>query len=176
MGNLPDQQDSEQTSLPVAILYAGLRWMVAISVFAMMALTFTDVVGRYVFNRPLSGAYEVCGFLLGLVVFAGTSVVTKDRAHICVSLFNNLTGAVACARRILVAAWTGGSLALLAFLMWRQTFEAYEDGAIADNFSFPMAPLYFVIAVLATISVVIFITILPIELRPASRLQADADQ
>ncbi len=119
MGHLPDQQGSEKTYLPVELLYAGLRWVVAFSVFMMMTLTFIDVVGRYVFNRPLSGAYEVCGFLLGLVVFAGTSVVTKDRAHICVSLFNNLTGPVACARRILVAAWTGGSLALLAFLMWR---------------------------------------------------------
>ena len=39
--------------------------------FAMMLLTTVDVVARYVFNRPLRGAFEVTELLLVVLIFAG---------------------------------------------------------------------------------------------------------
>ena len=43
---------------------------------AMMGLTFVDVVARYVFNRPLAGAFEVTELLLLVLIFAGLPLVT----------------------------------------------------------------------------------------------------
>ena len=37
----------------------------------MMALTVVDVIARYVFNRPLRGAFEVTELLLLVLIFAG---------------------------------------------------------------------------------------------------------
>lgn len=36
----------------------GLEWLSGALLFTMMALTFCDVVGRYVFNAPIFGAAE----------------------------------------------------------------------------------------------------------------------
>ena len=47
----------------------------------MMALTFVDVVARYLFNRPLAGAFEVTELLLLVLIFAGLPLVTYADEH-----------------------------------------------------------------------------------------------
>ena len=54
----------------------------AIFLFLMMALTFSDVVGRYFFNSPISGATEIISFLLGLTIFSAFPLITRNRSHI----------------------------------------------------------------------------------------------
>ena len=44
--------------------------------FAMMVLTTVDVVARYVFNRPLRGAFEITELLLVVLIFAGLPLVS----------------------------------------------------------------------------------------------------
>jgi TRAP-type transport system small permease protein len=48
---------------------------------AMMALTTIDVVARYVFNRPLRGAFEVTELLLLVLIFAGLPLVSFTNEH-----------------------------------------------------------------------------------------------
>jgi TRAP-type C4-dicarboxylate transport system permease small subunit len=50
--------------------------------FAMMTLTFVDVVARYVFNRPISGAFEVTELLLLVLIFAGLPLVSHADEHV----------------------------------------------------------------------------------------------
>ena len=61
-------------------------WGVAASaiLLAMMGLTFVDVIARYVFNRPLAGAFEVTELLLLVLIFAGLPLVThaEDRKSV----------------------------------------------------------------------------------------------
>src|SRR4030095_2451767 len=49
--------------------------------FAMMLLTFVDVVARYVFNRPLRGAFEVTELMLLVLIFAGLPLVSFPDEH-----------------------------------------------------------------------------------------------
>ena len=42
---------------------------------AMMLLTVVDVVARYVFSRPLRGAFEVTELMLLVLIFAGLPLV-----------------------------------------------------------------------------------------------------
>lgn len=51
---------------------------------ALMFLTFADVVGRYVFNSPILGAYELTEVLMGLLIFAGLPLVSAARKHISI--------------------------------------------------------------------------------------------
>src|SRR4030042_391852 len=61
------------------------RVMVYIAAFAltgMMLLTVADVVGRYFFNRPIRGAYELVGFLLVWAGSWGMGYCQIKRGHI----------------------------------------------------------------------------------------------
>ncbi len=44
----------------------GLVYIAAIGLFVMMMVTVFDVIGRYLFNRPILGAYELVGFMLAV--------------------------------------------------------------------------------------------------------------
>jgi TRAP-type transport system small permease protein len=54
----------------------------SVILFCMMALTFVDVVARYVFNRPLRGAFEVTELLLLVLIFAGLPLVSHADEHV----------------------------------------------------------------------------------------------
>ena len=43
----------------------------------MMLLTFADVLGRYVFNTPLRGAFEITELALLSLIFAGLPLVSR---------------------------------------------------------------------------------------------------
>ena len=76
--------------LPALLVRRLLGWMVALVLAFMMALTVVDVTGRFVFNRPIPGSFEVMEFCLAIVVFSALPLVTWDRRHITVSLFDSL--------------------------------------------------------------------------------------
>jgi TRAP-type mannitol/chloroaromatic compound transport system permease small subunit len=60
------------------------------SLFAMMLLTFVDVIGRYGFHRSIFGAAEIIEQLMMLTVFAGLAFITAKNEHITVTLMEGL--------------------------------------------------------------------------------------
>lgn len=54
--------------------------------FVLMALGAADVVGRYVFNRPILGTMEISEVLLAGVLFFGWAYTQATRGHIRVNL------------------------------------------------------------------------------------------
>ena len=52
-----------------------------------MVLTFSDVNLRYWIGQPILGSNEMTEFLLGTVVFTGLVIVSGERSHIMVTLF-----------------------------------------------------------------------------------------
>ena len=54
---------------------------------ALMLMTFTDVTLRYVFSNPILGSNEITQFLLAAAVFSGLAIVSGERSHIVVTLF-----------------------------------------------------------------------------------------
>ena len=59
----------------------------------MMCLTFVDVVARYVFNRPLRGAFEVTELLLVVLIFGGLPLVSHADEHVTMDFIDKLLGA-----------------------------------------------------------------------------------
>jgi len=97
---------------------------------AMMLLTTVDVVARYVFNRPLRGAFEVTELLLLVLIFAGLPLVSFTNEHAVMDFIDRLLG-----RRGLRGLQGGVELVSavlmfgLAWLMWGKADRiwAYRD-------------------------------------------------
>jgi len=60
--------------------------------FAMMALTAVDVVARYVFSRPLRGAFEITELMLLVLIFAGLPLVSFADEHAVMDFIDRLLG------------------------------------------------------------------------------------
>ncbi|HSD54492.1 MAG TPA: TRAP transporter small permease [Burkholderiales bacterium] len=135
-------------------LLRPLAWLGAALVFAMMALTFVDVVGRYLFNAPVSGSAEATELMLAVIVFAGLPLAAAAREHIQIDLLEHLLSDRA--RRI--QALFGFSIAAVvtAFVAWRLALRALELGRFHDlssHLGLPVAWLawFMVVGCMATV-------------------------
>ncbi|MBP6816434.1 MAG: TRAP transporter small permease, partial [Burkholderiaceae bacterium] len=58
----------------------------------MMLLTFADVLGRYVFNTPLRGAFEITELALLSLIFAGLPLVSRADEHVTMDFIDKILG------------------------------------------------------------------------------------
>ena len=97
---------------------------------AMMALTVVDVVARYVFSRPVRGAFEVTELMLLVLIFAGLPLVSFSDEHAVMDFIDRLLGSRG-QRWLerLVQAACAALMFLLAWLVWRKADRiwAYRD-------------------------------------------------
>jgi TRAP-type C4-dicarboxylate transport system permease small subunit len=97
---------------------------------AMMLLTFLDVVARYVFNRPVRGAFELTELMLLVLIFAGLPLVSYADEHALMDFIDRLLSPRG--RRLLegaVQALCAAVMFLLTWLVWRKADRiwAYRD-------------------------------------------------
>ncbi|MBK0326120.1 TRAP transporter small permease [Rhodobacteraceae bacterium F11138] len=124
-----------------------LEWSIglgaALILFCLVLITCVDVVGRYILQAPLAGAFELTEILLAALVFLALPLTTERREHIEVDLLNVLGGRI----NRLLAAFAGlFSAALLATFAWRlasHAWKAAEDGAVTNALEIPLAPFGF---------------------------------
>ena len=97
---------------------------------AMMALTVVDVVARYVFSRPVRGAFEVTELMLVVLIFAGLPLVSFSDEHAVMDFIDRILGSRG-QRWLerLVQAACAAFMFLLTGLMWRKADRiwAYRD-------------------------------------------------
>ena len=128
----------------------------SIILLAMMLLTTVDVVARYVFNRPLRGAFEVTELLLLVLIFAGLPLVSFAEEHAVMDFIDRVTGPRA--QRWLRRAVETVSAALMFFLAWivwskADRIWAYRDAT--DVLRILYGPfVYFMAATLALAGVI----------------------
>ncbi len=90
--------------------------LAGVAILFMMAVTSVDVAGRYLFNTPLRGAFEMTEITMALVIFAGISLAALSRDHITVNLFEShmptqarrwqvVAGDIVCAAVVGVMGW-----------------------------------------------------------------------
>lgn len=77
---------SLQQSLHLA--QRAIQVLLMVFLAAMVLLTFTDVVGRRVFNTPVFGAHDITEHLMAVIVFSGLPLLTAQRAHLSIDLFD----------------------------------------------------------------------------------------
>lgn len=125
----------------------------ALLLLGLVAVTCIDVAGRYFFDAPLSGAFEVTEIMLAALVFSALPLTTERREHVEVDLLRMLLGPAA--NRLLGFFAGLFSLALLTTFAWRlfsHAMGAAEDGAVTNALSIPLAPFGFLAALSCLLS------------------------
>ncbi|MBT3552933.1 MAG: TRAP transporter small permease [Rhodospirillaceae bacterium] len=142
---------------------AGFAWplrimtaIAALFMFAITALTFVDVTGRYVFNSPVDGGVEFIEFGLGFLIFSALPLVIIKRAQITVELFDNFMSAgFKRVREVIVLIASAGMIGFITERMYTTGVEMHENDDISLHLDLPMAPILFILCGLAAISFVI---------------------
>jgi TRAP-type C4-dicarboxylate transport system permease small subunit len=121
----------------------------AISTFVMMLLTTADAGGRYIFNRPITGAYEITqNYLMIAGVFLAMSYAYRQGANIRVTfLVDRLPRKVKMVVNHfvqLVSALYGGVLVVATF---QQFLRATATGTALSSLDFPLGPAYLIVPV-----------------------------
>jgi TRAP-type C4-dicarboxylate transport system permease small subunit len=109
---------------------AALGLAASALLFAMMCLTFVDVVARYVFNRPIRGAFEVTELLLLVLIFAGLPLVSHADEHVTMDFADHFLGPRARAR--LDRAVQALVAALMFFMAWQVSIRAARVSSYGD--------------------------------------------
>jgi TRAP-type transport system small permease protein len=91
----------------------ALEITAAVLVAGLVLVTCADVVGRYLFNNPLSGAFEMTQVLLGALVFVALPLTTAKGGHVEVDLFLPLFP-----RQVAVALGRFGGMVMAAALLY----------------------------------------------------------
>ncbi len=68
----------------------GLAWFAAVTLVAIMTMTFLDVIGRNFMGRSLIGTVETVSLMMGVLVFSGLALTELNQGHIVVETFQGL--------------------------------------------------------------------------------------
>ena len=109
---------------------ALLGVVASVILLAMMVLTVVDVVARYVFSRPVRGAFEVTELMLLVLIFAGLPLVSFADEHAVMDFIDRvLRPRAQRALEGLVQAVCAATMFLLAWQVWIKANRiwAYRD-------------------------------------------------
>jgi TRAP-type transport system small permease protein len=133
-----------------------LEAVISLCLLAMTGVTVIDVVGRYFFNAPLKGGYEISEMLMGMTVFAALPLASRAESHLTVSLLTDrLNGKARRVHRIVILIV---SVAALAFIAWRMGVQAsivQNSKQATGSLQIPLWPIARVMSVLAWLSALV---------------------
>jgi TRAP-type C4-dicarboxylate transport system permease small subunit len=163
---------AEITSPAGRLLNRVLSFVLALDMLAMLSLTFVDVLGRYLFNAPVPGSFEIVSFMMAGAIAAGLPVVTQHREHIAVNLFDSVIHRSPKLRRVQELAIALLSALILGFMTYRLWFEAVDltEGHQQTGFlKLPLAPVVYGITVMFALTTLILVAqlIAALRARPA---------
>jgi len=123
------------------ILQSTLGVAAVVILLCLVGITCVDVVGRYFFDSPLSGAFELTEVMLAALVFSALPLTTERREHVEVDVLNFMLSPKI--NRLLSAFAGLFSAALLATFSWRlfsHATDALQTGATTNALLIPLAP------------------------------------
>lgn len=125
----------------------------------MMFLTAADVIGRYVFNKPLTGALELTEFMMAVVVAFGLSYTQVKKGHVSVDVVTSKLPQRA--KAVINSITCLLFLCLFALISWRLILYAGNLGAegyTSSALKIPMSPFVYLVALGSTILCLVLIT------------------
>ena len=117
-------------------------------------------LGRYLFNAPVPGSFEIISFMMAGAIAIGLPVVTQHREHIAVNLFDGVIHRSPMLRRIQELAIALFSALIVGFMTYRIWFEALDltEGRQQTGFlKLPLAPVAYGITVMFALTTLILI-------------------
>ena len=138
-----------------------LKVAVTAILLCIAAITFVDVVGRYIFSAPIPGAFEIQEFGMGILIFSGLPLVTAHRGHITVSLVEGVFKSNRVLRRVQVAFFhlvSAGIVGLLTYCLLIQAQNAQRWGTSSAFLQMPNYPVMYFMAVMGAVTCLVLLT------------------
>ena len=128
----------------------------AVLLFGLMALTTADVIGRYVFNWPLRGAFEITELLMLALIFAGLPLASRADEHVTLDFIDMTLGEGGRRRLRQLIDFVCGIIILgLAWRVWVKAGKIGGYGDTTEVLRVPVGPfVYFMAAMVAVTGVV----------------------
>jgi TRAP-type transport system small permease protein len=138
----------------------------AVSLFAMMAVTFVDIAGRFLLNRPLAGSADLMQVLLLVAAGCMLPAVTLRREHLSITLFDDArpTTVERC-RRAAITLVVALAFVAMALLMWRHGDETARNQDLIGYLRIPVAPFVYAMSGLCLVSAWLALSLIPRLLR-----------
>ena len=153
------------------IIHKINNWVTYISVAVLLIMVFfvaADVIGRYLFDRPILGGMEIQELMMVVIIFLALGITTFDKQHVYVELLViRLKGRTLA---IVNSIATLASLIFIALLIWQTAKNGLNDltseaPTISPSLSIPIAPFIFVATLGLIFMALEFFIILVINLK-----------
>jgi TRAP-type C4-dicarboxylate transport system permease small subunit len=129
--------------------------------FLMMTITALDVVGRYVFNKPLNGAFEITEMMLAALIYCGLPLVSQRREHIVIDTFDPLMSrrvkrALDMLAEVVCSLILGG----VGYLIFRRAARVADYGDTTNVLKLPLAPVAYLMGTMILVACVIHLSLI----------------
>ena len=149
--------------------------LAAVALFAIMALTLVDVLGRKLASHSIPGSLELTEILMVVVIFAALPLVSLHGEHVVFdSLDSVLPTWLRRLQQAVVDLGCAAALAGLAWLMWDKATAMASYGDTTAQLHLPLGPFVQLMAVLCGLTALVHLLLL---LQPANvhRIGVDDD-
>ena len=128
-------------------LTQGGYWVSGIVLILLMLLVAADVIGRYVFSSPITGAMEIDELMMVLLVFLALAYCTLEKGHISVELvISRLSGRNQAILDCITSFISAAMIAIIAWQLgswgWHQLLSS--SGRLTLLLTIPQAPFILV--------------------------------
>ena len=126
-----------------------LTSVAVLSIFLMMCLTSADAIGRYIFNSPITGAYEFTEkYLMLTAVYLGTSYTYRGGSTIRITLLvSRLPSNIRMGLNIFAQLFSICYGFFLVVPNIQSLFRTYYQGTTLTSTSLPLWPPYLAIPI-----------------------------
>jgi TRAP-type transport system small permease protein len=149
----------------VLVTLCGL--LAAVALFAIMGLTFVDVIGRKFLGGSVPGSLELTELLMVVVIFTSLPLVALAGEHVVFDSADRwLPPGLLRLQRALMELFCAAALAGLAWLMWLKAGQLSEYGDTTAQLKLPLGAFVYVMSVLLAVAALAHGMVL---LQPAER-------
>jgi len=136
-----------------------LESVTALTLFALMAMTCADVMGRYFFDNALDGAVELTEIALAIIVFAEMPIITWRGGHVVVDILdsyinNRLIKVLAMLSALIIA----GSFYMLALRMMYLAERSLRRQVVTEYLALPVGYIIQYIAIMSFVCAAMMVT------------------
>ncbi len=115
--------------------------------FLLMLLTTADVIGRYFFNSPINGVFDLTHFAVATMAFLGLAYAGYRGAHVVIELlYDRLPTRFRCGVNGVINL---AGCVLFGLIAWRtvvQSVDVRQMGEASQMMEIPFFPLYWLVA------------------------------
>ena len=125
-----------------------LNYIAAAFLAVMMVLTGVDVLGRYLFNKPVPGSYEMTEFMMPVVIAFGLAYCALEKGHVRVELVTSrLPKRTQAVMNTIVTLVFLGLFILVTWQTWLRAKGMIDVGQLSLTLYIPVYPFVLSVAV-----------------------------